>query len=223
MKISPAFPPSRLTKPKRRAERDIYEAVAASPIPGRCLYEVKLSREAAQIDFLVWVQGVATFAVQVKGGRYIIRDGELCLLTDHGAVPMAGLLGDVWDYGMAVPEFIQGKLHRGLYIVCVLALPDMEQDEGILDMAARRQVEVIFGKDDWVQRLVELARCHPIRHRPTEATIQQEVLAVMPELAPAPSSPTSPQVVIHRVDQLHIHVGPEAVETLGLPELTAEE
>ena len=58
-------------------------------------------------------------------------------------------------------------------------------------------MEVLFGKDDWVNRLVDLARCHPIRHRPTEATIEQEVLAIMPELAPAPT-PASPQVVIHR-------------------------
>ena len=88
-------------------------------------------------------------------------------------------------------------------------------------MAARRQVEVLFGKEDWVGRLVDLARCHPIRHRPTEATIEQEVLAIMPELAPGPSL-TPPQVVTHRVDQLHIHVGPEGVETLGIPGLTVE-
>ena len=97
----------------------------------------------------------------------------------------------------------------------------MERDEAILDMAARRQVEVVFGKEDWVGRLVGLASCHPIRHRPTEETIEQEVMAIMPELGPA-TSPTSPQVVIQNVQQLHIHVGPEGIDTLGLPDLTAE-
>ena len=122
---------------------------------------------------------------------------------------------------MEISRFIERKLGRGMYIIPVAGFPDMERDEAILDMAARRQVEVLFGKEDWVNRLVDLARCHPIRHRPTEETIEQEVLAIMPELAPAPT-PVSPQVVIHRVDQLHIHVGPEGVETLGIPDLTAE-
>ena len=121
---------------------------------------------------------------------------------------------------MEIPKFIESKLGRGMYIVPVLGLPDMERDDDILDLAARRQVEVIFGKHDWVNRLVDLAGRHPIRHRPTEATIEQEVMAIMPELTPAPTPP-SPQVVIQNVQQLHIHVGPEAAETLGLPSLTA--
>ena len=88
---------------------------------------------------------------------------------------------------MEISRFIERKLGRGMYIIPVAGFPDMERDEAIRDMAARRQVEVLFGKDDWVNRLVDLARCHPIRHRPTEATIEQEVLAIMPELAPAPT------------------------------------
>ena len=43
----------------------------------------------------------------------------------------------------------------------------------------------------------------------------------MPELAPAPTQ-TSPQVVINHVERLHIPGGPEAVETPGIPDLTAE-
>ena len=43
----------------------------------------------------------------------------------------------------------------------------------------------------------------------------------MPELAPAPTPP-SPQVVIQNVENLHLHVRPEGIETLGLPDLTAE-
>ena len=221
MQINPKFPPSRLTDPQRRAERDIYQAVEASGIPGRALYEVKVTRHAAQVDLVLWAEAVAAFAVDLKGGIYVIRDGELCLVTDQGLIPKPGLLAKVWDSSMAIPEFIQRKLGRGMYIVPVLGLPDMEQDEDIQDMAARRQVEVLFGKADWVERLVDLAGSHSIRHRPTEESIEQEVLVIMPELAPAPS-PASSQVVIQNVEQLHIHVGPEGVETLGIPDLTAE-
>ena len=220
MQINPIFPPSRLTEPTRRAERDIYQAIETSSLPGRALYEVKVTRNAKQVDILLWAEAVAVFGAQLKGGIFVIRDGELCLVTDQGLIPKPGLLAAIWDSVMEIPKFIESKLGRGMYIVPVLGLPDMERDDDILDLAARRQVEVIFGKHDWVNRLVDLARCHPIRHRPTEATIEQEVMAIMPELTPAPTPP-SPQVVIQNVQQLHIHVGPEAAETLGLPSLTA--
>ena len=220
MQINPIFPPSRLTEPTRRAERYVYQALEASAVPGRALYEVKVTPRAAQVDILVWAEAIAVLGAQLKGGIFVIRDGELCLVTDQGLVPKPGLLAAVWDSVMAIPKFIEHKLGRGMYIVPVLGLTDMERDDDILDMAARRQVEVIFGKRDWVNRLVDLAGRHPIRHRPTEQSIEQEVMTIMPELAPAVSS-TPPQVVIHQVDQLHIHVGPEALEILGLPALTS--
>ena len=222
MKLNPIFPPSRLTEPTRRAEQAVYQALEASALPGRALYEVKVTPRARQIDFLVLAEATAAFAVQLKGGKFAIQDGELCLNTGDGIIPKPGLLASVWDSAMAVPKFIERNLHRGMYIIPVLALPDMEQDEDILGMAARRNVEVLFGTDDWVNRLVGLASHHSIRHRPTEQTVEQEVLAIMPELDPAPTVPTPPQLVIQHVDQLHIHVGPEGVETLGIPDLTAD-
>ncbi len=222
MKIQPSFSQRRRTEPTRRAEFAIYEALEASDLPGRALYEVKVDQDSRQVDLLVWAEGVAVFVVQIKGGLYLIDRGELWLVTHRGRELKEALLADLWDDTMDIQRFLKHTLHRGTYLVPVLALPDMEEDADILDMAARRQVEVIFGKDDWAHRLVELARCHPIRHRPTAATIEQEVLAVMPELAPS-SSPTPPQVVIKNVENLHIHVGPEVGETLGLPDLTAED
>ena len=219
MKLNPIFPPSRLTEPTRRAEQAVYQALEASALPGRALYEVKVTPRARQIDFLVLAESTAAFAVQLKGGKFAIQDGELCLNTGDGIIPKPGLLASVWDSAMEVPKFIERNLHRGMYIIPVLALTDMEQDEDILGMAARRNVEVLFGMEAWVNRLVGLASHHSIRHRPTEQTVEQEVLAIMPELAPAPTVPTPPQVVIHHVE--HLHVGPEGVETIGIPDLTA--
>ena len=222
MKINPAFPPSRLKDPLRRAERDIYQAIEASAIPRRALYEVKVHRDAPQVDIVLWAEAIAVFTVEIKGGPYEIHSGELCLVNSAGRTPQLGLLAKVWDSAREISRFIEHKLGHGMYIVPVLGLPDMERNEDILDMAARRQVEVLFGKEDWVQRLVDLARCHTIRYRPTEATIEREVMAIMPELVPAPN-PTAPQVVIQNVEQLHIHVGPEGIENLGIPDLTAED
>ena len=93
----------------------------------------------------------------------------------------------------------------------------MEQDKDIQDLAARRSVMTLFGVTGWVDRLVDLASTQAIRHRPTEARIEAEVAAIMPELAAA-QTPTAPQVVIQNVEHLHIHVihvGPEAIEGLS--------
>ena len=68
MQINPIFPPSRLTEPTRRAERDIYQAIETSSLPGRALYEVKVTRNAKQVDILLWAEAVAVFGAQLKGG-----------------------------------------------------------------------------------------------------------------------------------------------------------
>ena len=106
------------------------------------------------------------------------------------------------------------RLGHRLFVIPVLALPDMEQDKDVQDLAARRNVMTLFGLTGWVDQLVDLARNQSIRHRSTEASIEAEVAAIMPELAPAPT-PTAPQVVIQNVEHLHIHVGPEAIEGLS--------
>ena len=146
MKINPAFPPSRRTEPTRRAERDIYQAVEASPIPGRALYEVKVTRHAAQVDLVLWAEAVATFGVGLKGGPYEIHDGELCLVTDQGRTPKPGLLAKVWDSSMEISRFIERKLGRGMYIIPVVGLTDTEENEAIRDMAARRSVRCCLGR-----------------------------------------------------------------------------
>ena len=221
MKTNPIFPKCRLDNPQRRAERDIYTVLAETTRPGWALYEVKVARHAKQVDFLVWVEGVAVFVVQIKGGTYVLDKGELWLITRDGRELQDGLLAEVWDAAMEVQRFLKKILPWGSYMVPVLALPDMDEDEAIRDMAARRSVELLFGMSDWVEGLVALADGHPIRRRPTRRTINEEVEAVMPELAPASSS-TPRQVVIQNVESLHIHVGPEALETLGIPDPTPE-
>ena len=106
---------------------------------------------------------------------------------------------------MAVPDHLERRLGHRLFIIPVLALPGMEQDKDIQDLAARRSVMTLFGST----QPVDPASTQAIRHRPTGASIEAEVMAIMPELAPAP------QVVIQNVEHLHIHVGPEAIEGLS--------
>ena len=63
------FPPSRRKIPKRRAERQVYEALAGSDRRGFCYYEWRKGYGHIELDFAVWVEELGRFALQVKGGH----------------------------------------------------------------------------------------------------------------------------------------------------------
>ena len=86
MRIQPEFPLCRVEDPMRRAEQTIYHILEESEAPGRALYEARILPHGRQIDFPVWIEGVARYAIEAKGGRYIIDPGtgEWRLLTDAG-------------------------------------------------------------------------------------------------------------------------------------------
>ncbi len=90
MQINPAFPPSRLDMPKRRAEQQIYQSLAASAVPGRALYEVKVTPAAIQVDFLVWAEGVAAYSAQVKGGAISSMKGSSASSPTGAGPPSRG-------------------------------------------------------------------------------------------------------------------------------------
>ena len=79
------FPPSRRKIPKRRAERQVYEALAGSDRRGFCYYEWRKGYGHIELDFAVWVEELGRFALQVKGGHYLLSDGEWRLKTRNGS------------------------------------------------------------------------------------------------------------------------------------------
>ena len=78
------FPSGRRRKPKRQAERRVYEALAGSDRRGFCYYEWRKGYEHIELDFAVWIEELGRFALQVKGGRYLLIDGEWYLKTRNG-------------------------------------------------------------------------------------------------------------------------------------------
>ena len=149
MRIQPEFPLCRVEDPMRRAEQTIYRILEESEAPGRALYEARILPHGRQIDFPVWIEGVARYAIEAKGGRYIIdpETGEWRLLTDAGRYHQASPPAQAWDAARSIPEVIRERFHRGVYIIAVLAFPNMEPDQVIADAAAQRHVDVIFGAD----------------------------------------------------------------------------
>ena len=82
------FPSGRRKKPKRQAERRVYEALAGSDRRGFCYYEWRKGYGHIELDFAVWIEGLGRFALQVKGGRYLLVDGEWYLQTREGIKPV---------------------------------------------------------------------------------------------------------------------------------------
>ena len=83
------YPSGRRRKPKRRSERHVYEALANSNRRGSVYYEWRRGHERIELHFAVSIEELGRFALQVKGGRYLISDGEWRLATRDGVQPIA--------------------------------------------------------------------------------------------------------------------------------------
>ena len=217
MKIFPQFPASRADTPTRRAEKLIYEALEASELDGQVLYEAKPVPHAPQLDFAVWIAGIGIFGIQVKGGRYIIIDGEWYLITDRGRLLRESPVPGTWDAAMAIRDVVQDQLRQGVFVIPVLAMPDMEPDHDIEALAGSRNVAVHWGSpDSLVAHLEDLAIDRKIHIKPTPASIAAQVKLVKPGLVVPHRAPTAldvPKLHIY-VEHLHIHVGPEGLTGL---------
>ena len=62
--------------PLRRAEHRVHEELLNCDRHGLFIHEWKFDQQFAEVDFVVWIEGVALFAIQVKGGtyRYVLRE-----------------------------------------------------------------------------------------------------------------------------------------------------
>ena len=60
------FPAGRRKDPKRRAERQVYEALAGSDLQGFVYYEWRKGYERIELDFAIWVKGLGRFALQCQ-------------------------------------------------------------------------------------------------------------------------------------------------------------
>ena len=219
MKTYPPFPTCRAETPTRRAEKLIYEALEASDLDGLALYEVKPLNSAPQLDFAVWLLDIGTFGLHLKGGRYILIDGEWYLVTDRGRLRKESPIPGAWDAAMAIHDLVQEQLRHKTFVIAVLVMLDMERDEEIEALAKAHNVAIHWGSPDTlVEHLVELAAERKVYVRPTAAGIAAEAELVLPGATRAvrtsdPLALATPSVHIH-VEHLHIHVGPEGLTGL---------
>ena len=153
------FPSGRRRKPKRQAERRVYEALAGSDRRGFCYYEWRKGYEHIELDFAVWVEDLGRFALQVKGGRYVLIDGEWRLKTRDGvklieSCPLDETKLAALDLHDDIAEL--AKTTCNPYVIPVLAFPDMEPDEAIRNLAKRQGVYPVWGTGHLMADLAEI-------------------------------------------------------------------
>ena len=175
------FPATRRKKPKRRAERRIYEALAGSDRQGFVYYEWRRCYEHIELDFAVWIVDLGRFALQVKGGHYLLIDGEWYLKTRNGLVPIeTSPLDEAWLAALELHDEIEERAAtpHNPYVIPVLVFSDMEPDPVIEALARRKGVYLVWRTDDLVADLSAIVRGREVSGSLSTERICREVCAV---------------------------------------------
>ena len=217
MNIHPPFPDNRRGDPKRQAELLVYDELADSDLPGVVLYEAKAAPHAPEVDYAIWLEGRARIALQVKGGRYTLIEGRWYLQTDAGLEPTPCPLMLTSDGAFSIRDAVKRHCRRKVFVIPVLLFPDMDPDQAIQEWSASDKTRILWGSQDLVNRLVQLAQEVRVDFPPTDERIRQEVEAIRPGLnlaarvepEPEPATATlevgEGRVVIH-AGTVHVHV-----------------
>ncbi len=197
MIVTPEFPEHRLQDPRRQAEWRVYQEIAGLHVP--------------QLDFGIWLQDVAHYGLQVKGGETATAGGEWRLHSANGPETIPSPIAQTFDATIAIRDIIKAQLHRKVFIFPVLCFPDMVPDPIIEARAAEGHVTVFWGGDDLIGRMKELAKTQTIHRPPTAERIAQEVELIQPGMghpagAPGPAPANADAVVELPGGRLVVHV-----------------
>ena len=175
------FPSGRRKKPKRQAEKRVYEALAGNDRQGFVYYEWRKGYGHIELDFAVWIEGLGRFALQVKGGHYLLIDGEWRLKTRDGVKLIeSGPLDETKLAALDLHDDIKelAEAHYNPYVIPVLVFPDMEPDLAIRQLAKRTGVYVIWGVRNLLADLEEIVRSRRVLEALGMYRIAGEVHAV---------------------------------------------
>ena len=205
MRIQPEFPGYHHNDPKRQAELRVYQEIANSQIPGQALYGVNAARHSPEVDFVVWVEDVACFAIEVKGGSYSVENGTLFRHGPNGPEQVSNPLPRAMDGTLSIRNAINDRLEGACYIISILLFPDMEEHE-IRRWAQDSRTNVMFGTDSLVRRLTELDDVATVRYRPPAYRIEQEVAVLMPEAQPEANQAAMPRDLPTALQAQHVEI-----------------
>ena len=186
------FPATRRKRLKRRAERRIYEALAGSDCRGFVYYEWRRGYGRIELDFAVWIVGLGRFALQVKGGHYLLIDGEWHLITRNGPVLIEkSPLDEAWLAALDLHDDIEelAATPYNPYVIPVLAFADMDPDPAIDGLARRKGVHLVWRTGDLVADLSAVAHGRGVPDALPMDRIRREVSAVTDGLIQLPEAP----------------------------------
>ena len=212
MELYPTFPTCREDTPKRQAEKQIYEAFKSCDFDGRVLYEV---RPQSSLRCHSSTSRCGLSASASSGSRP--REAGTSSLTVSGtwSPTRAGSgkespIPGTWDAAMAIRDVVQEMFHQSIFVIPVLAMPNMEPNEEIEALAGSRNVAMHWGDPSQiVDHLVQLAIDRKVYITPTPASIAAQVQLVEPGLVlprQAPAGLEAPQELHIHVEHLHIHI-----------------
>ena len=73
-------------------------------------YEWRRGYECIELDFAVWIVALGRFALQAKGGHYLLIDGEWYLKTRNGVVPIeTSPLDEAWLAALELHDEIKER------------------------------------------------------------------------------------------------------------------
>ena len=158
------IPSGRRGKPKRRAKREVYEALAGINRRGFVYYEWRKGHERIEPDFAVWIEELGRIALQVKGDRYLLIDGEWRLKIREGVQPNStSPLDEAWLTTLNLHDDIEECtcMPYSPHVIPVVLFPDMtEPDESIENLAKHKGMYVASGA---ANLLIELEKLVPSR------------------------------------------------------------
>ena len=137
MRICPEFPEYHHNDPKRQAELRVYQEIEATQLSGQALYGVKAAKHSPEVDFVIWGEDVACFAVEVKGGIYLVENGTLFRQGPNGPEQVANPLPKAMDGTLSIRNAINDRLEGACYVISTLLFPDMEENPEIPALGPR--------------------------------------------------------------------------------------
>lgn len=177
---------SQRTDKALRAEIKFYDALLAAGLAGWVYYDVRVGK---QVDMFAWITGWWRCAIEVKGGRHMVKegiwyrreaDGEMT--RSKNSPPDQAIAG-----AMAIRDAMKARLKgHEFWINVILALPDMAvEDAEIAEFAGDRKVKVIWGTDNIEEQLLRIIADQPDRDPPDELDTLAES-AALDRRAPPP-------------------------------------
>ena len=169
--------------PLRRAEHRVHEELLNCDRHGLFIHEWKFDLQFAEVDFVVWIEGVALFAIQVKGGtyRYVLREagGEWQLWKNGEWVKVTSPFRQAWSGAKGLMDALPRRRGYHTFVLPVLLFPDMEDlDPSFESDPDHCRVHVLAEEPDLVDKLVAVAGERRINFPPDADDIDDDARAI---------------------------------------------